>query len=119
MRLLWHVGFYDGPLSGLCLYEGRVHWFQIKGGALDPDEERRDFEIVALSDEQVQAEEERHALWVQHVGNHCGYDENNKRLGSTYLRPRPEWNKFYSLPPLERNYTKVVKVVSEEALRTR
>jgi hypothetical protein len=92
MRMLWHISYWDGPLSGLCLYEGRMHWFQIKGD-LEPDQEKREFEIIALTDEQIRAEEEHHALWVKYVGSHCDYDENNQRaIGN--LRPKSLFHDF-------------------------
>jgi hypothetical protein len=116
MRMLWHVNYWDGPLSGLCLLNGRKHWFQIKGGVYDPDDEAREFEIIYLTDEQIKAEDDRHNLWVKYVGEHCDYDEHNKRRDGD-LRLRREWAQFYNLPALERNYTNVVKVVSESELR--
>jgi hypothetical protein len=83
--------------------------------ALATQTKKREFEIIALSDEQIRAEEKQHALWVKYVGSHCDYDENNKRTFAD-LKPKSEWENFYSLPVSERNYTNVVKVVSEEGL---
>jgi len=116
MRLLWHCGFWDGPLSGICLFNGRKHWFRIAAAEVD-SEENRIFEIIYLTDDQIRLEEERHVVWVENVGCHCDYDEFNKRpIGN--IKPSEKWRNFYDLPPLKRNYTDVVAVVSESELRS-
>jgi len=97
----------------MCLFNGRKHWFHCIG---DPDDGERIFNILYLTDEQIEKEDERHALWVKHVGGHCDYDEHNKRcIGD--LKPRSEWNKYYSVPHRVREYSQVVKVVTATELK--
>ena len=38
VRLLWHCGYCDGPLSGMCLYKGERYWFE----AIAPFDEELD-----------------------------------------------------------------------------
>ena len=112
MKMLWHVDFYDGPLAGAVLHEGRIHWFRCKDWY---PSDKRQFEILALSDEEIAAESDNHALFVKYVGSHCDYDQNNNRcVGLT--SPGQEWETFYRLPKLQRPYSKVVAEVSEEEL---
>jgi hypothetical protein len=32
LRFLWYSDFWDGPKSGLLIYRGKKHWFQICDG---------------------------------------------------------------------------------------
>ena|SRR5215471_6150250 len=87
MRLLWHVNFWDGPLCGICLHEGRKYWFKLDK-ELDDRDRSRSFNVYYLTDEQINLEDSSHELWCKYVGTHCDYDENGKRdhgtLKSTY-----------------------------------
>jgi hypothetical protein len=107
IRLLWHNGYWDMPLDGILLYNGRPNWFKIFH-ALRIDEVRNRVDpegivwndhfvrylVVELSDEQIKEEEYWHDLFRQKVGTHTNYDENGQRkIGE--LRPRELWNDFY------------------------
>jgi hypothetical protein len=102
-------------LNGMCLYEGRKHWFRL----LVEDEDTRDrtFEIVELTDEEIEAIDQEQALFEKYVGSHTRYDEHNKRNHELVL-PHVDWPKYYdskkTLPELS---GKVVKIVSEDELR--
>lgn len=110
ITLLWHENYWDGYLSGKCLYRGRMHHFEcVDEGRLflredDPDEIDEDksdswyrrFAVIPLSDEEIAESTRRHDLFVQHVGNHCDYDVDTqeRQIGS---RPSNEWHKFYDI----------------------
>jgi len=98
---LWHIGYYDGPLSGVCLYQGELYYFNVEkenwssrprtekelqeekkclGNMFDPEIDSRIvfnkiiYYLYELTDE------EYHILFSNHaVFNHC------KSLSSTYL----------------------------------
>jgi|GraSoi_2013_60cm_1033757.scaffolds.fasta_scaffold23308_2 hypothetical protein len=98
VRLLWHCGYWDGPLNGICLYQAERYWFE----AIDPFDEEKDeyvyprrMGIYMLSPEELCAEEEIHQHFQQYVGMHTDYDEKGQRsIGA--VRPKNEWKKFDS-----------------------
>lgn len=115
MRLLWHSGFYDGPLNGMCLFNGQKHWFRL----LDEDEQtqERTFEIVQLPDEEIAALEKDHAQFAKHVGTHTEYNELNRR-DHNGVRPLEDHHKFYDAEHPSLPVTgSVVKIVTEQELR--
>jgi hypothetical protein len=91
VRLLWHVDYWDGPLSGVCILRGTRHWFQM----LDEDEvlTQRRFVVLRLSAAQLADEEEIHARFERYVGTHTTYDDAGRRAGSA--RDRSDWSRFY------------------------
>jgi hypothetical protein len=94
VRILWHCGYWDGPLSGIALYQGQKYWFRV----IDRDAEPRAAALQSLTREQLQFEENRHTLFQQHVGTHTDYDSSGKRnVGA--LRPKSEWQKYYTTVP--------------------
>jgi hypothetical protein len=96
VRLLWHCGYWDGPLNGMCLYQGKRYWFE----AIDPFDEEKDeyvfprrMGIYLLSAEELHEQEEIHQHFQQDVGMHTDYDEKGERLIGA-VRPKTEWKKF-------------------------
>jgi hypothetical protein len=92
IRLLWHHAFWDGPLSGLCLYQGRKCWFErcAEGDEEGADGFYRRFLLLELSPEQLADEERWHELFRQKVGTHTDHDEARGAV-----RPRETWREFY------------------------
>ena len=60
IECLWHCGFWDGPLSGICLYEGEKCWFDM---VKEYNNGSRTFKIVRLTQEQFKEEEYWHDLF--------------------------------------------------------
>jgi hypothetical protein len=95
LRLLWHSDYWDGPKSGLLVYQESKYWF----GVFEEFEEGpifRRFLIIALSPDQLAEEENWHELFRQKVGTHTDYDDNGKLLPNT-LRPKEIWHEFYDV----------------------
>jgi hypothetical protein len=97
VHLLWHCGYWDGPLSGVCLYQGDRCWFE----AIDPfDEERDDYVyprragLYRLSPEELHVQEELHRQFQRYMGMHSEYDENEQRPFEGAVRPKDEWKGF-------------------------
>jgi hypothetical protein len=96
VRLLWHCRYWDGPLTGICRYQGERYWF----AAIDPfDEEKveyvspRRMGLYQLSPEELRVQEGSHQQFQRYVGMHTDYDEKEQRpIGA--VRPKDEWNKF-------------------------
>lgn len=74
MAMLWHSSYYDGPLSGVCLYQGRKHWFKmVQEGSLGKDPKGtpmkgRVFAVVAMTDEQIMEITRRREVWCDLMG---------------------------------------------------
>jgi hypothetical protein len=96
IRLLWHSGYWDGPLSGLLLSQGEKYWFQLADERSSYDENilPRRFLIIELLADQLHALESWHEFFQEKVGTHTNYDEAGKRtIGA--LKPKELWNEFY------------------------
>lgn len=94
IRLLWHSDYWDGPLSGLLLLDGRKYWFQIAEEDFEPTLTNRHFLIIELTDKQLAEEEKWHRLFQEKVGTHTDYDEvGNRDLGG--VLPRKTRSEFY------------------------
>lgn len=109
VRKLFHVGYYDGPLSGMCLLGGEKCWFDHLADYPDEhpefyDDDNNDswsdvpwsrrYLVWKLTPEQIENQEYNHSMFQQLVGVHTDYDENGKRpLGA--LRDSESMNKYY------------------------
>ena len=90
LRILWIHDYYDGVISGMLVYDGRLRWFECCN--LSFDHQPRRFVIRDLNDEQVADEEKWHALFVEHVGDHWTMREDRER-GT--VKPVEEHARFY------------------------
>lgn len=109
LRLLWHSNYWDGVLSGMCVLNGREHWFECVNQDVlvddsDPEfiEYGRLFAVVLLTDAEIAEEKRRHTLFQTYVGTHCDYTyEGPKRrrtLGAMvkdWAKDGPAKNPFY------------------------
>jgi hypothetical protein len=96
VRLLWHDDYWDGPLSGMLLYQGKEYWFQMIAENDDPDLVAfyRRFAVLELTEAQLQEEHKWHTLFQEKVGTHTDYDVAGQReLGA--LKPQELWHEFY------------------------
>lgn len=108
IQMLWHAGFWDGPLSGYVELDGQPgHWVEMVEDFWDsrPDEtddsctgadgkggcpeiradgrccievHDRVYLVYQLDDEQRRVVEANHALFREHVGTHTDYDDQVK-----------------------------------------
>lgn len=95
VKYLWHCGYYDGPLSGVCLYKGERCWFE---HAKEYRNYSRTFKVVRLTPEQLKEEEYWHDLFEENVSTASSYDENEKRhlsVDHSHLRPSETHHEFY------------------------
>lgn len=97
ITLLWHCAYWDGMLSGVCLYQGEKCYFTLVSEDISPEGEMsRDFILFKLTEEQARTHTERHELFRKYVGTHTDYDSEGKRsLGATH--PQSEWHKYYDV----------------------
>lgn len=108
-RMLWHSNYWDGPMSGLMLWNGEKAWFNMKSEENiksnmsdedwndyvlyykehyneEPDEEDRIeydrirvFNVHRLPKNIMEAVEHNHELFRKYVGTHTDYDMNGNR----------------------------------------
>jgi len=99
-KVLWHCNFWDGPLSGVMMFEGREHWFEtllegpvgfnLEGEVLMG----RVYAIVLLTDEQIARLRSDHEDFQRHVGTHTDYTyaedgSRSRAIGAV----RKDWEK--------------------------
>jgi hypothetical protein len=85
LRVLWTVDFYDGELSGIVFFDGKVRWFEFCAEV----EKRRRYVVYELSEAEVADEQYWHALFVEHVGDHWTAGSPGK------VKPVSEHAKFF------------------------
>ena len=99
-RKLWVAGYYDGPLSGMCLVDGEKCWFDHLVDYPDEhpefyDEDNDDtwadlpwgrrYLVWKLTPEQIENLEYNHSFFQKMVGTHMDCDENgNRKIGQVY-----------------------------------
>lgn len=78
LKMIWHSGFWDGPLSGLAEYNGEKVWFDC---VEDVDNQIRRYAVYRLSTEELREVERNHKRFEKMVGYHCNHDETHKEYG--------------------------------------
>lgn len=97
VRMLWHAGYWDGPLSGMCMVDGQHYWFQC---AFESYRDRhRKFWLLELPPDDLAAELERHELFRECVGRHHDY-VNNRRV--CYYTPTGREKEYHDRYPSSR-----------------
>lgn len=95
---LYHMGYYDGPLTGIAFHRGRGKFFYVK--CHDPDNRGLWYGWM-LSPEEFHEINWFHNLFCRYVGTHTNYrwdvdqDRWVRDLGK--LRPHEEWKNYYDL----------------------
>lgn len=89
VTLLWFDNYWDGPLSGLCVFQGREHYFWCFAEAGESELARwyRRFSVHELSPEQLSNEKKWHELFREKVGTH--WEPGGK------LKPQELHHEFY------------------------
>jgi hypothetical protein len=93
VKPLFHLNYYDGPLSGIVKCFDRHYYVK----AVYP-EDRKYWVAWELTPAQAEIELAAHALFQEHVGTHTDYaidaeGEVSRKVGAT--RPQEEWDLFY------------------------
>lgn len=96
VRIRWASSYWDGPLEGLAILDGREVWFSFADDSCDPKSTwSRRFWLVQLTPEQLSLELEQHAEFQRYVGTHFDYDNDGRR--NIYAqRPISEHSKFFA-----------------------
>lgn len=100
---LWVLGVYDGPLDGICLYEGQKHYFEMfdetwEEYSSDSDPELDDLDpylvrhyFIRKLDPVIAAREEaRHNLFIKYVRDDRAYRDDQGRPIDHERKVKPE-----------------------------
>jgi len=101
LTMLWHSDYYDGPLSGMALYNGEHVWFDCNDDPFDGD---RIYALYRLSTETKQELLRQHKLFEHHVGTHSNHDPNDHQEYSGGNDPEKYYElqkKFPKIDPTE------------------
>jgi len=91
VQILWHLDYWDGPLSGVLLHENEICYFDLLeefvSVAEDPDDIDteydfgwyRKYNVYKLTDDDKIRLITTHALWQGHMGLHTDYFPFNGR----------------------------------------
>lgn len=94
----WHLGYYDGPLTGIAIdadSETEAEWYFV---ACPWELDRGVWCAWKLTPEEKAYEFARHEAFRQHVGEHTDYDDSGERTLFKALKPESERPKFYDDP---------------------
>jgi hypothetical protein len=97
VKLIYHSGFWDGPLSGVCEYQDKRYWFKCVHDYQDHSEKILDMRIYGvyeLTPKEWENEIHWHTLFQKHVGMHTEYDDAGSRSYGK-VGPQKDHHKFY------------------------
>lgn len=108
VKIIRSSRYWDGPLSGVFIYNENRYWFETIYNDIIYSKERdeegeclayafvRDFVILELSADQWKEEDYWNNLFEKYVGRNNNYDKDgNKNIGD--LQPRDEHHKYYDM----------------------
>ena len=134
LRMLWHEGYWDGPLDGVAELDGEMVYFDM---AKDEDYDEEDYEdmgdyrryrVFRMTEEEKAFKIKRHHEFQTHVGYHCDYgdvyldykaDEKPKWLPKKMWRMWREilFRKFYwwTVDSRKRESKRILKNLTDES----
>ncbi|MBZ0291425.1 MAG: hypothetical protein K8L99_02550 [Anaerolineae bacterium] len=106
LRIMWHCGWYDGPLSGVIAYKDKSHWFEslwqddeirtyVDDHGVEWQEWYKRFLLLELSEKQYQEELYWYNLFREKVGTYWDYDESGNRKRDGSFKPREMHSEYY------------------------
>lgn len=99
-EILWTHGYYDGPLSGMVMYEGRMCWFATTD---DPGLPKRRYFLYDLEDEEVVKIVTRHIEFEMLVGTHnCRHAPGSVKDRATHMQ---FYDKYKNVPDETKHIT--------------
>lgn len=96
--LLWTTDYWDGAISGVCLYQYRKHYFCAEKTSV-PLRQRK-FIVYGLTDQQIVDETYRHDKFVEYCGLHTNfYPGSTIRMLSEKMESDEtlNWKDFYKI----------------------
>lgn len=109
VKILWHDGYYDGPLSGVVEYQGKKHYFIHRHEYFNSPLHRnvyRSYWICYLTDEQWKRISYWHEEFCLHVSTDTEYHYDEEKEQYTRSRERTEYNEHYAQEMFFERYEK-------------
>jgi len=88
-RVMYHLNYWDGPISGICLWNGDHQYFECE----NIDDFPRIYVVYDTPRNIIIEINKRHDLFQKYVGTHTDYDINGLRHYN--LRPSHLHSQFY------------------------
>lgn len=96
LRLLWHSNYWDGPLSGLALLDGREKvWVE---AVVNDPRAPRIFTVYRVPEALLAEREKWHDLFRKHVGGHTDYTESGTIVGRPLHSGREAADRLFFAP---------------------
>jgi hypothetical protein len=120
IELLYHSGYWDGPLSGVCRFQGKRRWFKCVHDYFQKTEDgspldMRIYAIYDLTAEEWKDEDYWHRLFEKNVGTHTSYDDTGQRRGEVFSSDT--YHKFYDASKkAKKEGTRKAKELTEDKL---
>lgn len=106
VTVLYECGYYDGPMDGMLLWNGKKYWFSMyrdyPPGTWAFNYVGRTFVIIELTEEDYKTEAVKHQLWIECCGNYC-YDLSPNH------KPTKPLNLYYETYPPDRSHENYVE----------
>ncbi len=101
ITILWHVGYHDGPINGVCNWRDNDYWFELTG---DEMAETRTYNVIDIGSAAMIDEWAQHARFRYFVGHHTDHVDGLK--GPTYAgrKNRGDWHDYYDGSYLHPDY---------------
>jgi len=78
-RIMWHLEYWDGPQSGVLLYNNEIHYFKVQSVGPVNEDWYRKHAVYEVSDDDKIRLTTTHAIWQAHIGLHTDYWPLNGR----------------------------------------
>lgn len=99
VKWIYANDWYDWVLSGACEYQGKRYYAYMIDESRDKKKKwYRKYLIVDLPEDIWKEELEKHAFFVEKVGNHFDFD-GDQRVGSSGQKHSDTWKEFYDKYP--------------------
>lgn len=97
IKIIFAVDWWDGPLSGVCIYNGEKHWFQATDEWYEEDKPYwRRYAVIKLTPEQLAKEEAMHELYEEKIGDPRPYVDG-VLTRDVSQKPKEMWHEFYDV----------------------
>lgn len=145
-RLLYHLDFWDGPITGVLLWNGercyfkmsadihtREPWSQEEIDKYESTKETnphyiddkdyyeydgfRQYAVYRVTPDTMAAIDYNHELFRTHVGTHTDYNEDDgKRAVGSGVKPRSEHHKWYDHPEVRKKHNLEAELIPENII---
>lgn len=89
-NILWHINYWDGPLSGIVEWRSKKYYFALAKGRDD----KRIFGMYKLTTEETAEFSQQHKEFEDMVGTHTNY-KNNRRDPDGKVKPNLRGSGYY------------------------